>query len=384
VALAWAILAIAYVVRSAFVAAYAETNLSRAESLWPDHPSVRSARAMLGVAKSAANGRPLDRATRALSDDVARTEPLAPQPFVIAGAEAQRNRDLGRAERLLTKARQRDPRGPAARFLLAQIYVSQGRVREGVPEAAVLGRLVPGSLEPLSQAFARYIESAGIPDGMADVMRSNPALSERILGDLSTNSANADLLLRIEALNPKAPGPAPGWQTRLINELVEDGDFSRARQVWAKLSGRDSDPSETIHDPRFEGSNAPPPFNWTFASQGAVIEQQSGNLRVLYFGRDDVALASQLLVLRPGAYRLRMVISGQMADSAIRWRMTCLPDKSLILDQAVAQPGPLDLPIQVPAGGCGAQQLSLIAQANESGSSSDFAISGFSLTAAAR
>jgi hypothetical protein len=337
---------------------------------------------MLGVAESAAKGRPLDQATRALSDDVARAEPLAPQPFLIAGAEAQRNRDFAQAERLLTKARQRDPRGPAARFLLAEIYVSQGRIRGGILEAAVLGRLVSVSLEPLSQAFARYIERTGIPDGMADLMRSDPALSQLILGDLSTNSANAGLLLKIEALTPKAPGPAPAWQTRLINELVEDGDFSRARQVWARLSGRDSDPSETIHDPRFEGSNAPPPFNWSFATQGAVIEPRAGNLSILYFGRDDVSLASQLIVLRPGAYRLRMGISGQVADSAIRWEMVCLPSKSVILDQVLVKPGPLDLPLQVPASGCGAQQLSLNSQASESPSSSDFAISDLSLTAA--
>jgi hypothetical protein len=384
VALVWAALAVAYVVRSAFVAAYAEEDLARAERLWPDHPSVRSAQAMLEVARSAANGRPLDPATRVLIEGVARAEPLASEPFVIAGAEAQRHRDFARAERLLIEARQRDPRGPAARFLLSELYVSQGRIEEGIPEAAVLGRLVPGSLEPLSKAFAQYLESAGVPDGMADVMRSNPDLSQRILNELATNSANAGLLLKIDTLAPRAPGPAPGWQTRLINELVEDGDYPGARRVWARLGGRDSNPSETIHDPRFEGSSAPPPFNWTFATEGGVIEPQRGSLRVLYFGRDDVTLASQLLVLRPGEYRLRMRLSGQIAESAVRWRMSCLPSKSPILDQAVAQQGTLDLPIRVPAVGCGAQQLSLVAQAGESARSSDFAISELSLTAAGR
>jgi hypothetical protein len=306
---------------------------------------------------------------------------LSPDPFVIAGAEAQRNKDIRRAERLLIDARQRDPRGRAARFLLAELYVSQGRIREGVPESAVLGRLVPGALEPLSKAFARYIETAGIPDGMDEVMRSNPDLSQRILGELSTNAANADLLLKISALAPRAEGPAPGWQTRLINEFVEEGDYRGARQVWARFAGRDSDPSETIHDPRFEGSNAPAPFNWAFASQGAVIEREAGSLHILYFGRDDVTLAPQLLVLRPGRYRLQMGISGAVEEDAVHWRIGCLQDKSILLDRKLPQENSLNAIFDVPAD-CGAQQIVLVAQSGESGRSSDFVISNFSLTSA--
>jgi hypothetical protein len=382
IALVWVVLAAAYVVRSAFVAAYFDTDLERAERLWPDHPSVQSARVMMQVAAAASNGEELDREARSLLGDIARAEPLAPEPFVIAGAEAQRNGDTRKAETLLLTALQRDPRSRAAHFLLAEHYISEGRIREGVPEAAILGRLVPGSLEPLSQAFALHIETAGIPEGMGDIMQSNPDLSERILNQLAAKSANADLLLKIAAMEPRLSGPAPPWQTRLVNELVEDGDYVRARQVWAGLSGRKSDFSETVHDPRFAGSNAPPPFNWTFATQGAVIEPQAGRLRILYFGRDDVALASQLLVLRPGRYRLRVGTSGQIAEpESMRWQISCLPGKTMILDRPIASGG-LDLAFVVPPRGCGAQQFQLTARAGESAASSDFLISNLSLTAA--
>jgi hypothetical protein len=79
-----------------------------------------------------------------------------------------------------------------------------------------------------------------------------------------------------------------------------------------------------------------------------------------------------------------MTVSGQVAASAIRWTLACLPSKSIILEQDVAEVGRLDFPIDVPTGGCGAQRLSLVAQAGESANQSDFAISEFSLTAAAR
>ena len=382
VAIAWVVLASAFVLRSAFVSAYSAAHVERAERVWPGHPSVLSARAILNVARSTSHGRSLDQETRAMIEDIARAEPLAPEPYLIAGAEAQKNNDLDRAERLLLEARQRDPRGRATRFLLAELYVSQGRIREGVPETAALGRLVPGSAEPLSKAFARYIETAGVPEGMGEVMRSNPGLSHSILGELSTKASNADLLLKIAALAPRTPGPAPGWQTRLINELVEGGDYRRARQVWAQLGGREPDPTETIHDPRFEGSDAPAPFNWTLATEGAVIERQDGSLHILYFGRNDVTLATQLLVLQPGRYRLQMSVSGAVAKAAVRWRIGCLPDKSIVLDRPIEQAGEVDAMVEVPARGCGAQQLALLAQAGESAASSDFAISGLSLTAA--
>jgi hypothetical protein len=382
-ALVWVVLTVVYVVRSAVVAAYAESNLERAERVWPDHPSVQSARAMLEVAEAAAQGRSVDQSTLALTEEVARSEPLAPEPFLIAGAVAQRSGDMRKAERLLLAARQRDPRGPAARFLLAGQYISQGRIREGVPEAAVLGRLVPGSGRPLAQAFARYIETAGVPGAMGEILRTNPELSDNILSELAGNAANADLLLKIAAMAPERKSrPAPAWQTRLINKLVQTRDYTRARQVWARLGGRTADPSETIHDPRFEGSSAPRPFNWTITDEGAVIEPQSGGLHVLYFGRDDVTLAAQLLVLRPGRYRLRMKVTGQVAKpEAVRWNIACLPGKSAILDRPLGT-GNLDFAFDVPARSCGAQQLALTGRADESARSSDFIISNLSLTGA--
>jgi len=117
IALAWVVLAVAYIVRSSFVAAYADTDLKRAEGFWPGHPSVLEGRAMINVAGAAATGRELDSGTRELIADVARTEPLASQPFLIAGAEALRNSKAGQAERLLLLARQRNPRAPAPRLL---------------------------------------------------------------------------------------------------------------------------------------------------------------------------------------------------------------------------------------------------------------------------
>jgi len=383
IALAWVILAVAYIVRSSFVAAYADTDLKRAERLWPGHPSVLEGRAMINIAGAAAAGRGLDSETRHLIADLARTEPLAPQPFLITGAEALRDSRSGQAERLLLLARQRNPRAPAPRLLLAEKYISEGRIREGVPEAAVLGKLVPGSLEPLSQAFARYIQTSGVPDGMDEVMGSNVDLSTRILNELAADPDNADLLLKIAALAPPRPrGPAPPWQTQLISQLVAAEDYQKARLVWSKFAGGEADMSANIQDARFKGSFAAPPFNWTYATQGAVIEPRGGSLHILYFGRDDETLASQLLVLRPGSYRLEMTISGQLSDpQTLNWKIICLHDKRVILDRSIGQAGALDWSVDVSSSGCGAQQLELSAKANDAGRSSDFMISDLNLTA---
>lgn len=377
IALAWVVLAVTYVVRSAFVAAYADLELARAERVWPGHPSVLAARALLEAGQASVQRRPLRADTRALLADIARAEPLAPEPFLIAGAEAQRKHDDATAERLLLSARQRDPRAGAAHFLLAQQYISQGRFNRGVPEAAVLARLLPGSLEPLASAFANYLTTVGVPDGMSEVLQSNPALAERIFSDLSANPRNADLLLKIA---PQDPGnPAPPWQSNLINKMVEAGDYQGARRVWAQLAGNRANPAEPLHDPRFEGSPAPQPFNWTFATQGAVVEPQSGGLHVLYFGRDETALAAQLLVLRPGRYRLQMEVSGEVADpQAIRWVIVCLPGGTRLLDAPVAL-GKIGFDLAVPASRCGAQQLGLSAQGAGDIRSSDFVISSLSL-----
>ena len=108
--------------------------------------------------------------------------------------------------------------------------------------------------------------------------------------------------------------------------MVAGGKFGKAYDTWRGLSGI-RQPAGTLFNPQFDASDAPPPFNWRIVDgAGAVVEPSSGGLDIAYFGRENVVLAAQTVILAPGRYRLGMNVSGSFStDSPIAWTIKCLP-----------------------------------------------------------
>ena len=119
------------VVRSAVVQQYAASAPEVAATLWPDHPRVALGLAMAEIGAAAGAGKVPAPMTIARSQAAARRAPLAVEPFLIEGAMAQSGQRPDRAERLFVEAARRDPRSAAARFFLAQLYLSSGRPMRG-------------------------------------------------------------------------------------------------------------------------------------------------------------------------------------------------------------------------------------------------------------
>ena len=144
-----------------------------------------------------------------------------------------------------------------------------------------------------------------------------------------------------------------------------------------------NDSRGTLFNPGFAKSTVPPPFNWNFATAGGVVEPAGGNrLQVIYFGRDEAALAGQLLLLAPGRYRLSMDISDPPGEGGeIAWSLTCVPGKDALFRLPIERKGPLAVGFTVPQG-CAAQRLELSGTPGDFPQSQDFSIGKFSLTEA--
>jgi hypothetical protein len=103
--------------------------------------------------------------------------------------------------------------------------------------------------------------------------------------------------------------------------------------------------SKGLFNPQFAKLPAPAPFNWTLGSgQFGVAEPAgAGDLRILYYGRDDGQFASQQMLLKPGPYYLTMTISREGAPgetSGLSWSLTCLPDNRPLLNLPLAKANP--------------------------------------------
>lgn len=343
-----------------------------AARLAPNAPAVLDATAMAGVGAAAAAGRLPDERTMAHLNELARVAPLDSRPLLVEAAIAQKEGDLRRAEQLLIEARRRDPRSTAARYLLSDVWLRQGRIADGLSELAVLSRLFRGSAMQLVPALSSYAKTPGAARELRQVLSSNPQLKVPLLNALAADPANARLIQELNEGTARKPSePPPAWQGVLLEGMIRNGEYGQAQAYWRQLSGVAESHKPLLFNGEFRKLAAPPPFNWRFTSTGAgFAEPGDGSMRVLHYGREAVSLASQLLLLRPGNYRFSVAVQGDAAPGALAWTISCVPSRKSLLQMVVGRSGGQTASFAVPAD-CPAQRLELLGRASEMPEESD-------------
>lgn len=364
-----ALVAMVQVVRNAFVLAYARSEPAKAAAVWATHPDVLFSMALEDIARAAAAGQPVPKARINAIYQASGRSPLAPEPFLVRGVDAQVNGDQRLAGRAFEASRERNPRSLAAHYFLADHYLRTNQPDAGLAELVALTRLVPNGIASVAPYYATYAKAPGGAARVKAMLRRHPEFEPEVMSVLATDAANADLILSIADLRRDLGGDPPIWHGKLVESLVATGEYSKARTVWARLSGVRGEVGQGLFDPQFSGSKAPPPFNWTLLSDASGLAEGQGNgrLHVIYYGRDNAILASQTLTLKPGRYRLGFQMEGGTRGlSSLAWKLTCLPSKRSIMTLPLPVPGrPVSSEFNV-GGDCPAQLLELV------GSSPDF------------
>jgi hypothetical protein len=380
IVVALALLVAALVIRTALVA-YASSNPGMAGRAWAGHPSVVFAAGFDEIGRAAAAKRPVDNATVGRILAASSKAPLSPEPFLVRGVQAQIAGDNKIAEQAFIEARNRDPRMLAARYFLADLYLKTGQTRQGIAEISALIRVFPQSLAEIAPYLAAYARSPGGAPEVKVMIRAHPELEPPLLNALASDPGNLRLILYF--WNGQGGESEQGWQVRLLNSLVDAHQYERARAAWNRFSPASSQKGGLV-DPGFTMRSLPP-FGWALVSgPGGVAEPQpGGRLHVIYYGRDDLVLASQTLLLEPGSHRLSMqMTSVSPTAKSLAWSIRCLPSSNEIagipLDQA-GKGGALAVDFSVPASGCTAQRLDLIGRSPELPEESDLTIASLRL-----
>lgn len=345
-----------------------------AARLWPSHPSVLTDKALLEIAKAASRGQKVSRATRADIRRIASRAPLSPDPYVIEGAIAETEGRGEAAERLLLAARDRDPRSRSARFLLADRFLRTGRIAAGLIEMQALVILQSQGGGAFSPALAAYARTPGAVPQLRAFFAKYPHAEAGILSLLANDAANADLVM---ALASDRRSPNPDWRGILVSALAAEGQYSRAYSTWSELSG--VRPARGLFNPGFATSAAPPPFNWQFpqSSEGVAEPDGKGGLDILYYGRAKAVLASQLLLLPAGRYRIAATVGGADGEDAMHWTVRCARDQKPLADlplRAGAHSATFSVPEE-----CEAQWLELNGQPGETPRTSELNLKGLRL-----
>lgn len=360
------------VVRTSSVDALVRRNPAAAAAVAADHPRVRIALAMAEFRLR--KGRLGDEGRASVRRALAQA-PLIEEPFYLAAVDALAAGREAEGEALLLEARRRNPRARTARLILLDRHLRARRVAEAGIEIAALNRLMPRAAEVLVPELARMVREPRTGAALIDVLAHEPRLQQAVLAQLATSGADPDLILRIAGSNAATSPTRDGlpWQQVLLARLVERGDVIRAHRLWRSFSGLGPGGDDKgVYDGRFAGQRGAPPFNWLLVSGAAGVAERTGApaLEVEYYGRLNVDLASQVLMLRPGRYRLQFRAEGDAKGegSRLAWTLSCNVSKTPLLSLPLTDidysPRTVTGAFTVPAG-CPAQWLRLSGAAGE-------------------
>jgi hypothetical protein len=373
----------AEVVRNAAVAALAELHPADAARIWPDHPAVELSLGMTEIGRASRARTGVNPATISMIDAAALQAPLSPDPFLVHGVRAQLAGQMSAARRDFAAAQWRDPRSLPAAYFLADYYLRAGRAVDGLRQASILARLSPGGATTIAPFVAVYARNPRNWAQIRALFSTEPAIESEVLAALARDAANAPAVLQLaDANHRRADSP---WVPALLHSLVAAGEYQQAHAVWASVSGERSAPGTLLYDASFSAPEAPAPFNWSLTSSTVgMAERQPGHrLHALFYGQEDGVLASQLLLLPPGSYRLQMQLApGATHPETLSWSVRCdkAPEPFASVGVEVAAARGWDF--VVPAG-CAAQWLELSGRSGDIAQQADVSLGGLSLSRAA-
>jgi hypothetical protein len=369
-----ALLVAAQAIRNAAVAEWADFQPTRAAKLWRGHPAVELSLGMTEIARAARQQKTASADVFAMIGDAAAKAPLAPEPFLVRGVREQLSGDSAAAERDFLAAQWRDPRSLPAAYFLADYYFHKGAALKGLNQIAVLARLTPAGLQSIGPYTAAFAENRANWPLLRTIFRDHSELEDVTLDTLARDSSNAGAALALADSAHRQP-ESP-WVHTLLAGLVDTRQYARARAIWASVSRVPLRQDLLVYDTEFADSKPPPPFNWTLTSStvGLAERQSGGRLHALFYGQEDGVLASELVLLPPGSYRLTVQLLGDASHArSLSWSIRCdktpEPFATVTLDAAAAR----GWSFQVPAN-CPAQWLELTGASSDMPQQSDVTI----------
>ena len=340
------------VIRNAVVAGLAARRPAQAAEVWSSNPLVERSLAMSEIADAARARKPVPAAAKAMMLASAMKEPLAPEPFLVRGVEADLAGEDKVAEQAFEAAQWRDPRSLPAAYFLADRFLKNGDVARGLNEIAALARISPSGNATVAPYLAAYARNPQNWPALHSLFQANPDLADPALTALAATPATAPAVLALA--DPRSNAKDVHWLAPLLDTLVAEQDYTKAHEIWARLSRVQA--SGFIYDSEFHDRTSPPPFNWALTGSTVGIAERGprNSLHVIFYGQEDGILASELLLLPAGSYRMTLQLIGdQERAHLLNWSIWCdkadAPVSSITLDRAAASSWSFKVPVNCPA-----------------------------------
>lgn len=313
-----------------------------------------------------------------LSREALRRDPTLVGAWRTLGlAEAVRGRQAA-ASQFFGIAQRLSRRDAVTQLWLIEDYVRRNDVPGALHHYDIALRTSKSMVEVLLPKLVPAAADPVIARPLAEILSTEPPWAfhfyNYLVGGLSSSAAASGLIAR---LPPEVRLKHLDTLRRLIPLAVERKEYDAARQTYLRLSGASQD--ELLRNGDFEQASAFPPLEWQFtdtpdlhAVQAAAPDARQGTvLRVSASSGAVGIVASQLLLLAPGTYRLATVteLGAPPAPEWLRWQVECEGGAGALLRQDVAPSRPglhrAEDTFRVPHSGCMAQWVRLEVAAPE-------------------
>ncbi len=325
-------------------------------------------------ADAAQQARAADRARASIMRD-----PTLGTPFRVLGFIADGRGDHARAKALMLHAEQLSRRDLATQFWLIDEATARldmtGALRH-YDVALRTSSLAPSVLFPI---LGKAMDEPEVVDALADTLAAAPPWRGAFLNDAIDKSPAISGLVRLAAQLNRRKHPLDLAQTRqLLSRLTDTKAFDLMGQVRQTLLPA-SVGAALIVDPGFDADVGFYPLDWSLIDgNGVAARREVGNDQM---ARADTRLgfradtgrggevAHQLLLLKPGPYRLQWTAGHNATDhlTVPFWSVGCADKGGGILQTFDLTPAPAATEFgifTVPATGCSGQWLTLSLRAS--------------------
>jgi len=371
--------AIATIAAGACVAALwsgAVTWLDRANPSLAARIAPENARIVLTAAQAdvAAGQSPSDPGVRRLVGAALARDATLPGAIELRALDAQGAHDDARAARLFELSSAISRRSLPTRLWLIQRAVDRGDVEGALGDFDIALRTSSAAPDILFPVLAR---AATDPTLAAPIARrlDRPedwriAFLHYAITEARAAMGVSDIMLR---MRDRPAIAAAGIDQTLVGELVVEQNFALARRVYDAFHPASAS-SALVRDPDFSHPELTFPFGWTLTEKGDAGAERNlveGASSLAYQAPrvGDAQVATQLLLLGPGAYRVstRTAAAGDEGSAAPYWTLTCAQPggaQIALLDQPPAAGATASADFDV-VPGCPAQWLVLSVRSSD-------------------
>lgn len=273
------------------------------------------------------------RQARELSIEALRRDPTVVSAWRTLGLVASMEGRQEQASRLMAHAERLSRRDLPTQLFLIEERVQRDDIAGALHHYDIALRTSRSSADLLMPVLITASAQSDIAARLAPLLRSDPPWRHLFLWRLYEEAQSGSNVVRfVQLLGPDWAFREPDLLPRLTARLLGEREFAGLWQIY-RMAGRvQAAEPLLVRNGGFDQPNPTPPLDWSFTDQDVQGQQSRipnrGNdpsLLVRVSASGEGIAASQLLLLKPGRYRLSAVAGGVEGypEAALRWQITC-------------------------------------------------------------